>query len=203
MIKSKLPKVTTSIFSVMSNLASQHNALNLSQGFPSFPVDPLLKEFHIKAIRDNQNQYAPMAGLPLLRESISIMTQNLHKAYYDPASEVCITAGATQGIFTAIQTVVNPGDEVIVFTPAYDCYIPAIQLAGGKAIEIPMSLPDFSIDWNLVTDQITSATKMIMINSPHNPSGKMLSHEDMLQLQELVTTHNLFLLSDEVYENRL
>ncbi|MGJ8683075.1 MAG: methionine aminotransferase [Nonlabens sp.] len=201
MITSKLPQVTPSIFSVMSSLAHEYQALNLSQGFPSFPVDAQLKELHIKAITDDKNQYAPMSGLPMLREAISIMTQKLHKTFYNPANEICITAGATQAIFTAIQTVVHRGDEVIVFTPAYDCYIPAIELAGGKAIEIPMNLPDFTIDWNIVEVRINNKTRMIMINTPHNPSGSMLSHEDMLQLQDLIVTHDLFLLSDEVYEH--
>lgn len=198
---SKLPKVTESIFTTMSALAQKHHALNLSQGFPNFPVDPVLKEFIVKAIMDDKNQYAPMAGLLSLRAAISNMTQQQHQTFYNPEKEICLTAGATQGIFTAIQAVVHPGDEVMVFTPAYDCYEPAIALAGGKTIAIAMKLPDFTIDWQEVRDKVTTRTKMIMINSPHNPSGTMLTHQDMLQLQEIVVKHDLLLLSDEVYEH--
>lgn len=198
---SKLPNVTDSIFTTMSRLSQEHNAINLSQGFPNFPVDQVLKELVVKAIHDDKNQYAPMAGLLSLRAAISNMTQQQHNAFYNPENEICLTAGATQGIFCAIQTVIHPGDEVIIFTPAYDCYEPAIQLAGGKTISISMTLPDFYIDWQEVKDKITSRTKMIMINTPHNPSGNMLSHQDMLTLEEIVVEHNLVLLSDEVYEH--
>lgn len=201
MISSKLPNVAASIFSTMSALAKKHRALNLSQGFPSFKVDPILKELHTKAIKDDHNQYAPMAGLPLLREVMAIKTQELHGASYSPNNEICITAGATQAIFTALQASIHRGDEVIVFTPAYDCYIPAIELAGGTAVEIEMTLPDFSIDWSQVENHISDQTKMILINSPHNPSGKLLSHEDMMELERIVQKHDLLLLSDEVYEH--
>lgn len=198
---SKLPNVTDSIFTTMSVLSQKHGALNLSQGFPNFPVDPVLKGLITKAIQDDKNQYAPMAGLMSLRAAISNMTQQQHKAFYDPENEICLTAGATQGIFTAIQSVVHTGDEVIVFSPAYDCYGPAIELAGGKVMDIAMKLPEFIIDWQEVKDKVTARTKMILINSPHNPSGNMLSHEDMLQLEKIVVEHNLLLLSDEVYEH--
>ncbi|PPK96762.1 methionine aminotransferase [Nonlabens xylanidelens] len=198
---SKLPNVTDSIFTIMSRLSQEHGAINLAQGFPNFSVDPILKDLHIKAIQEDKNQYAPMAGLLSLRAAISNMTQQQHKAFYNPENEICLTAGATQAIYCAIQTVVHPGDEVIIFTPAYDCYEPAIQLAGGKTISIPMTLPDFTIDWQEVKDKITSRTKMIMINTPHNPSGNVLSHQDMLILEEIVVTNNLVLLSDEVYEH--
>lgn len=201
MQSSKLPLVTDSIFSIMSKLAHKHDALNLSQGFPSFPVDPILKELHINAIKEDKNQYAPMAGIPLLREQISIMTQKQHDAYYDPFHQICVTAGATQGIYTAIQALVHSGNEVIVFTPAYDCYIPAIQMAGGTAIEIPMTLPDFKIDWQQVKNSITHKTTMIMINTPHNPSGAMLDHADLLELEKIAVAHDLIVLSDEVYEH--
>lgn len=201
MILSKLPEVNDSIFSIMSALAHKHSAINLSQGFPNFPVDPILKEFIVKAIVEDKNQYAPMAGLMSLRVAISNMTQGQHQAFYNPESEICLTAGATQGISTAIQAIIHPGDEVIIFTPAYDCYEPAIRLAGGKSVPIAMKLPDFTIDWQEVRDKITTKTKMIMINSPHNPSGTMLSHKDMLQLEKIVVENNLLLLSDEVYEH--
>lgn len=200
MLTSKLPGVTDSIFTVMSKLAHQHNAINLSQGFPSFEVDPILKELLQKAVQDDKNQYAPMQGLFSLRAAISGMTQQVHNTFYNPENEICLTAGATQAIFTTIQATVHAGDEVILFTPAYDCYEPAIKLAGGKAVPIALSLPDFKVDWQRVADAITSRTRMIMINSPHNPSGVMWSHDDMLELERLAVAHDLLVISDEVYE---
>ncbi|WP_124979174.1 methionine aminotransferase [Nonlabens xiamenensis] len=200
MIKSKLPQVSDSIFTTMSRLAQKYDALNLSQGFPSFPVDPVLKSLHQEAIGQDQNQYAPMAGLPKLRIKLSQMTQEQHGAFYDPDTEICLTAGATQGIFSAIQATVHQGDEVILFTPAYDCYAPAVELAGGKVIAIPMQVPEFTIDWEQVERQVSDRTRMIIINSPHNPSGNMLTQQDMLALQEIVLRHQLYVLSDEVYE---
>ena len=198
---SKLPKVTDSIFTTMSRLSHEQNALNLSQGFPNFPADPILKDLLVRAIQEDKNQYAPMPGLMSLRVAISNMTQQQHHAFYHPESEICLTAGATQGIFSAIQAMVHSGDEVILFTPAYDCYEPAIQLAGGKVVPIAMTLPEFRMDWQEVRDKITAKTKMILINTPHNPSGNMLTHEDMEELQEIVVNNNLLLLSDEVYEH--
>lgn len=200
MLTSKLPLVTDSIFTVMSKLAHEHGALNLSQGFPSFKVDPELKVLLQNAVRDDKNQYAPMAGLFSLRAAISGMTQQVHNRFYNPETEICLTAGATQAIFTAIQAMIHAGDEVILFTPAYDCYEPAITLAGGKTIAIPLSIPDFKPDWQRVADAITSKTRMILINSPHNPSGVMWTHDDMLQLERLAVKHNLLVISDEVYE---
>jgi methionine aminotransferase len=198
---SKLPKVTDSIFTTMSRLSHEQNALNLSQGFPNFPADPILKVLLVRAIQEDKNQYAPMPGLMSLRVAISNMTQQQHHAFYHPENEICLTAGATQGIFSAIQAMVHSGDEVMLFTPAYDCYEPAIQLAGGKVVSIAMTLPDFRMDWQEVRDKITAKTKMILINTPHNPSGNMLTHEDMEELQEIVVNNNLLLLSDEVYEH--
>jgi methionine aminotransferase len=198
---SKLPKVTDSIFTTMSRLSHEQNALNLSQGFPNFPADPILKDLLVRAIQEDKNQYAPMPGLMSLRVAISNMTQQQHHAFYHPENEICLTAGATQGIFSAIQAMVHSGDEVMLFTPAYDCYEPAIQLAGGKVVSIAMTLPDFRMDWQEVRDKITAKTKMILINTPHNPSGNMLTHEDMEELQEIVVNNNLLLLSDEVYEH--
>ncbi|MFT4838400.1 MAG: methionine aminotransferase [Nonlabens sp.] len=198
---SKLPKVTDSIFTTMSRLSHEQNALNFSQGFPNFPADPILKDLLVAAIQEDKNQYAPMPGLMLLRVAISNMTQQQHHAFYHPENEICLTAGATQGIFSAIQAMVHSGDEVILFTPAYDCYEPAIQLAGGKVVPIAMTLPDFRMNWQEVRDKITAKTKMILINTPHNPSGNMLTHQDMEELQEIVVNNNLLLLSDEVYEH--
>lgn len=200
MIASKLPDVTNSIFTVMSTLAQQHGALNMSQGFPSFKTDPVLKEMLQQAIQANKNQYAPMQGIFSLRAAISVMTQQVHNTFYNPENEICLTAGATQAIFTAIQVTVHAGDEVILFTPAYDCYEPAIKLAGGKAVPIALSLPDFKVDWQQVEDAITPKTRMILINSPHNPSGVMWSHDDMLELEKIAVAHDIFVLSDEVYE---
>lgn len=200
MFTSKLPGVTDSIFSVMSNLAHKHGALNLSQGFPSFKTDPVLKEMLQKAVQEDKNQYAPMQGLFSLRAAISGMTQNIHRTFYNPENEICLTAGATQAIFTAIQATVHPGDEVIVFTPAYDCYEPAIKLAGGEVVSILLSIPDFQVDWQQVQDAITTKTKMIIMNSPHNPSGVMWSHDDMCELERLTVAHDLLVISDEVYE---
>jgi methionine aminotransferase len=200
MLKSKLPGVTDSIFTVMNELAQQYGAINLSQGFPNFKVDPILKELLQKAVQDDKNQYAPMQGLFSLRAAISGMTQQVHGAFYNPENEICLTAGATQAIFTAIQATVHTGDEVILFAPAYDCYEPAIILAGATAVPITLSLPHFKADWQQVADAITPRTRMIVINSPHNPSGVMWSHEDMLELQRLAVAHDLLVISDEVYE---
>ena len=187
----------------MSQLASQHGALNLSQGFPSFPASQELKELASTAILEDNNQYAPMMGLPALRIAISQMFESQHNAFYHPDNEICVVAGATQGIFTAIQSSIFEDDEVILFTPAYDCYEPAIQVAGGVPVKIQMQLPDFSIDWDEVRDKITSKTKMIIINSPHNPSGKLATHPDMLELQQIAEDHDLLVLSDEVYEHMI
>ncbi len=198
---SKLPHAVPSIFAQMSQLAAQHGALNLSQGFPSFNAATELKNLAANAIMEDHNQYAPMMGIPSLRIAISRMIQEEHGAMYHPDQEICITNGATQAIFTALQATIFKGDEVIIFTPAYDCYEPAITLAGGVPVPIPMSLPDFKIDWDLVKKAITSRTKMIVINSPHNPSGTLLTDEDMVQLESIVTHHNLYVLSDEVYEH--
>ncbi len=185
----------------MSQLAAQHGALNLSQGFPSFTASEELKQLASQAILEDHNQYAPMAGLPALRIAISKMFESQHNAFYDPDTEVYVVAGATQGIFTAIQATIFKGDEVILFTPAYDCYEPAIKVAGGIPVRIAMRLPDFTIDWDQVRSSVNSNTKMILINSPHNPSGKLLTHEDMLQLEKIAVENNLIVLSDEVYEH--
>ena len=198
---SKLPNVTTSIFAVMSKMASDYKALNLSQGFPNFNSDSLLIELVNKAMRDGFNQYAPMPGDLGLREMISFKVASLHNKNYNIDTEITVTAGATQAIFTALAAVINKGDEAIIFTPAYDCYEPAIELFGGKTIPVQLKAPLFQPDWSEVEDKITSNTKLIIINSPHNPSGVIFSKDDMLQLQNLVEKHNLLVLSDEVYEH--
>ncbi len=198
---SKLPNVTTSIFSVMSKMASEYGALNLSQGFPNFESDPVLVEAVAKAMKDGYNQYAPMQGDLGLRERISEKVKTLYAKKYNPVTEITITAGATQAIFTVLATTIQKGDEVIVFAPAYDCYEPAVELFGGITKAIQLKPPFYTPNWDEVAATISSKTKMIIINSPHNPSGMIFSEKDMLQLQELTEKHNLLVLSDEVYEH--
>jgi len=199
--QSKLPKIPTSIFSVMSGLAMKENALNLSQGFPNFESDSKLIQLVNKAMIDGKNQYAPMPGIFSLREIIAQKMESLYGISYNPETEITITAGATQAIFTAIAATVKKDDEVIIFKPAYDCYEPTIELFGGKTIAVQLDPEEFSIDWKLVKSLITDKTKMIIINSPHNPSGRVLSKNDMLQLETLLNNTNILLLSDEVYEH--
>ncbi len=198
---SKLPNLQTTIFTVMSQMASAYNALNLSQGFPNFESDPVLIEAVAKAMKDGYNQYAPMQGDLKLREVLSEKIHSLYGKTYHPDTEFTITAGATQAIFTAIAATIHPGDEVIVFAPAYDCYEPSVQLFGGITKAIQLAPPSFRPDWQEVADSITSKTKMIIVNSPHNPSGMLFLEEDMLQLQDLAEKHNLLIISDEVYEH--
>lgn len=200
-IISKLPNVKTTIFTVMSQLATEHKALNLSQGFPDFngPQDLLDRVTHHMTI--GHNQYAPMTGVPELRQAILGKISALYGAEVDVDQEITVTSGATDALFTAIATIVNLGDEVIVFDPAYDCYEPAIDLAGGKTIHIPMQSPDFTIDWQQVRDSITDNTRAIIVNTPHNPSGTTLSMDDIKALQAIVADFDLTLISDEVYEH--
>ena len=198
---SKLPNLGTTIFTTMGKLAVEHNAVNLSQGFPNFDTDPELLRLADQALRDGYNQYAPMQGIYSLREKIADKIASLYGKAYHPETEITITAGATQAIFTAISTFIQPDDEVIVFKPAYDLYEPAIELNGGKVIPIQLSKPDFRMDWPTFKEKITPKTKMVIINSPHNPSGTLLSTSDMLQLQDALAGTNIILLSDEVYEH--
>lgn len=200
-IKSKLPNIGTTIFTVMSGLAKEHNAINLSQGFPDFGCSPKLLELAQKNLISGFNQYAPMAGAQPLRETISELLQNCYQASYHPETEITITAGATQGIYTSIAAFINKGDEVIVFEPAYDCYIPAIEVHGGVVKPIALEYPNFTINWNTVKNTITDKTRMIIINSPHNPSGTTLNESDLLELQKIITGKNIILVSDEVYEH--
>ncbi|WP_432412612.1 methionine aminotransferase [Rasiella sp. SM2506] len=201
MLTSKLPSVSTTIFSVMSKMATDFNAINLSQGFPNFKSDPALIELAAKAMRDGHNQYAPMPGDLLLRERISEKIQNLHGKHYCPNTEITVTAGATQAIFTAIAATIEKEDEVLIFTPAYDCYEPSVALFGGKVIPVQLGAPFYRPDWNVVRSKISPKTKMILVNSPHNPSGMLFTKEDMLQLQTIAEENNLLVLSDEVYEH--
>lgn len=198
---SKLPQVKTTIFTVMSKLATEQNAINLSQGFPEFQSDKKLIDLVSKAMNAGYNQYAPMAGVLRLREKICEKLNTLYGSTYHPETDITITAGATQAIFTIISSFINKNDEVILFNPAYDCYEPAVILNGGIPIPISLKTPDYHIDWNEVQQKITSKTKMIIINSPHNPSGTILSEADMIALQKLVRDTNILILSDEVYEH--
>lgn len=182
-------------------MAADHNAINLSQGFPNFPSDPVLNALVDDAMREGFNQYAPMAGDFELRMEISKKIENLHNHFYNPETEITITAGATQAIFTIIAATISKGDEVIIFTPAYDCYVPTVELFGGKVVPIQLKPPFYEVDWQEVADKISSKTKMIIINSPHNPSGMLLSEDDMLELQRLTEINDLLVLSDEVYEH--
>ncbi len=198
---SKLPNVGTTIFTVMSALANEHNALNLSQGFPNYPSSRKLNDLVTNAMNNGYNQYAPMAGNLDLRIAISNKYEHLYKSTYHPEKEITVTAGATQAIYTIVSAFIRPNDEVIIFKPAYDCYEPAVEVNGGKTIPIQLSAPDYKVDWGEVASKITSKTKMIMINSPHNPSGTIWSKDDMLQLQKLTKDTNIIILSDEVYEH--
>lgn len=198
---SKLPATQTSIFTVMSQLASQHHALNVGQGFPNFEIDMHLATLVEKYMRAGKNQYAPMPGVIELREQIALKISKQYGYSVNHNTEITITAGATQAIFTAISALVHPGDEVILFAPAYDCYEPAIQLQGAVPIWIELSYPDYNIPWQEVKAAITPKTKMIIINSPHNPTGKMWSAEDMKELESITEENDLLVISDEVYEH--
>lgn len=200
-IKSKLPNVGTTVFTTMSRLATEYNAVNLGQGFPDFEMSEELAELVAKAMRDGMNQYAPMAGLPILCERLAEKVYDLYQRKINAATDITITPGGTYAIYTALTTVLQPGDEVIVFEPAYDSYIPNIEINGAIPVLIPLQFPAYSIPWDVVKSKITARTKMIMINSPHNPTGSVISKEDIDQLRELVKGTNIFILSDEVYEH--
>jgi methionine aminotransferase len=200
-ISSKLPQVPTSIFAIMSKMANDYDALNLSQGFPDFPVSEELIALVNKYMKAGLNQYAPMPGVLSLRGAISEKMKFLYGASYNPESEITVTAGATQALFTAIMALVKEGDEVIVFTPAYDSYAPAIELSGGKPIFIQLESPNYNINWELVKKVMNSKTRMIIINSPHNPTGSILEKEDMIALEKITRDNDIIILSDEVYEH--
>ncbi|WP_312912277.1 pyridoxal phosphate-dependent aminotransferase [Stutzerimonas nitrititolerans] len=201
MLISKLPNVGTTIFTTMSQLAAEVGAINLSQGFPDFDGPQALREAVTRAVMDGRNQYAPMAGLPVLREQVAVKVRSLYGREVSADSEITITPGATQAIFCAIHAVVRAGDEVIVFDPCYDSYEPAVELAGGVCIHQSLSLPDFSIDWQKLADAITPRTRMIVLNTPHNPSGALIDGADLERLAALVRERDIYLLSDEVYEH--
>lgn len=200
-IPSKLPLEATSIFAIMSELAIKHNAINLSQGFPNFPIADEMKVLIQQAVQNNHNQYAPLPGIPLLRERIVNKVHHLYGAQYHPDKEVNITAGATQALYTIITAMIHRNDEVIVFEPTYDSYVPTILSCGGVVRYVKTQAPDFSINWQEVAAQINPRTRMIIINSPHNPTGTILSKADIDALDKLTRNTNILVLSDEVYEH--
>lgn len=198
---SKLPNVATTIFTVMSKLAEEHHAINLSQGFPDFEGPEELINLTSKYMLEGKNQYAPMAGVPVLNERIAEKVNDLYGADYHPEKEITITAGGTQAIFTALAATIHPGDEVIIFEPAYDSYAPSIKLLGGLVKPFELSPPDYQIDWNMVKRLVTNRTRMIILNSPQNPTGTILKQEDIDELIKLIKGTDILLLSDEVYEH--
>lgn len=200
-IETKLPAVGTTIFTVMSQLAIEHKAVNLGQGFPDFDPPQRLQDALARAMREGHNQYAPMTGIPRLREQIAQKTERLYGRRVSADTEVTVTSGATEAIFAAVACSVRAGEEVIVLDPCYDSYQPAIDLQGARAVHVPLRLSDFAVDWQRVRDAVTPRTRMIIVNTPHNPSGAVFSAADLDALAELAQTHNLWVLSDEVYEH--
>ena len=200
-IASKLPNVGTTIFTVMSKLATDYKAINLSQGFPDFDCAPELRALFCKYVNSGYNQYPPMAGIMSLREAIAEKVHFLYGAQYDPEHEVTVTPGATYAIYTAVSAFVNPGDEVILFEPAYDCYGPAVEVNGGKCVYVQLQYPDYSIDWEAVKRAITKKTRMMILNSPTNPTATVFSGEDLRMLASLLRDTDIIIASDEVYEH--
>ncbi|MEM6965066.1 MAG: methionine aminotransferase [Bacteroidota bacterium] len=200
-IPSKLPNVGTTIFTVMSALAKEHKAINLSQGFPNYDCAPELKQLVNKYLQNNFNQYAPMGGANVLLEKLAQKIEKLYGAVLNPQSEITITAGATQALFTAITTFVRAGDEVILIEPAYDSYGPSVEVCGGIVVPYELKAPDFKIDWEKLKSLITSKTRMFIINTPHNPTGTILSDEDLKMVERIAEENDLIVLSDEVYEH--
>lgn len=202
-VPSKLPKVGASIFTVMSQKAREKDAINLSQGFPDFHCSPKLLERVSEQMKKGNNQYAPSAGVMELREAIAEKTEELYGRSYDPETEITVTAGATEAIYASITSMVREDDEVVIFTPAYDCYEPAIELSNGKPIFVQLKPPHYKIDWNEVKRVVNRKTRMIIINTPHNPTGTVIDKEDMQQLERLTKNSDILILSDEVYEHIL
>ena len=200
-LRSRLPSVGTTIFTVMSKLAADVGAINLSQGFPDFDCDPALIDAVVRHMRAGLNQYAPMPGALALRQAIAAKYARTHGATYDPETEVTITSGATEAIFDAVASVVHPGDEAIVLEPCYDSYVPGIELNGGVPVSVPLQLPDYRIDWSAVAAAITPRTRLLMINSPHNPTGSIMTADDIAALTAIVQRSGIYIVSDEVYEH--
>lgn len=201
--RSKLPDVGTTIFSVIGQLSAQHHAINMSQGAPNFPCDPALVQGVTRAMEQGHNQYAPMTGLGALKEVLAAKVKALYGQQYDAASEVLITGSASQGIYAAVGGLVHAGDEVIFFEPAFDSYAPVVRLQGGVPVGLKLQMPDFAINWDEVRATITAKTRMIIINTPHNPSAQVLSRDDLDQLAAITRNTNIVVLSDEVYEHIL
>jgi methionine aminotransferase len=200
-IQSKMPQIGESIFSIMSKMGAEHDAINLSQGFPDFPVDPELVKLVTKYMKAGKNQYAPMPGVPELRKAIAKKINRTYGREYNPDTEITVTSGATQGIFAAISALIKEEDEVIVFTPAYDCYVPPILLNHGKPVYVQMQAPEYRVNWDEVRKLVTRRTKMFVINTPHNPTGTTWSDQDMRELEKLAVDCDALVLSDEVYEH--
>lgn len=198
-IQSKLPEVTTTIFTTMSGLANEHGAINLSQGFPGFSVSNELISLVSKHMISGKNQYAPMAGVAELRNEISELQEELYNASFNPEHEITITAGATQGIYTSISALVQQGDEVIIFSPAYDCYAPAVEVNGGKCVYVDLDKEDYSVPWDKVKEAVSDKTRVILTNTPHNPSGAVWDINDLKELEEIVEGTDIVVVSDEVY----
>ncbi len=200
-VTSKLPDTGVSIFAVMTRLANEHKAINLSQGFPDFDCDPALVEAVAKAMREGHNQYAPMPGVLALREGIAAKVEQLYGPRYDPMTEVLVTSGATAGLYATLTALVQPGDEVLLFEPCYDSYVPVIRLSGGVPVFVSLRYPDYTVNWDEVRRAITPKTRIILVNTPHNPTGMMWSADDMTQLQSIVDGTGIILIGDEVYEH--
>jgi methionine aminotransferase len=200
-LDSKLPSVGTTIFTVMSKLAADIGAINLSQGFPDFDTDPSLVDAVTRHMREARNQYAPMQGVPALRQAIAAKYEAFHGRRYEPDTEVTVTSGGTEAIFDAVAAVVRVGDEVIVLEPCYDSYVPAIELSGGVPVVVSLQLPDYRVDWNEVRRVVTPKTRLIIINSPHNPTGSIFTADDIRELTSIVSGTDILIVSDEVYEH--
>ena len=200
-IQSKLPAVGTTIFTTMSALATKHEAVNLGQGFPDFPMNEELLSLVYKSMTDGHNQYVHMCGLPALREGLTEKVHSLYHASINPETDITITPGGTYAIYTALTTILQPGDEVIIFEPAYDSYVPNIEINGGVVVAIPLNFPDYKINWQLVKENVNAKTKAIILNSPHNPTGSVLEESDIESLRGIVKDTAIFIISDEVYEH--
>lgn len=200
-LASRLPNVGTTIFTVMSALAAERGAVNLGQGFPDFDCDERIVEAVSRAMRDGHNQYPPMAGVAPLRDAIARKIEAIHGRGYDPQTEITVTAGATQALLTTILATVHPGDEVVVLEPTYDSYVPSIELAGGKPVFVTLEAPDYAIDFDRLARAITPRTRLLLINTPHNPTGRVWHADDMRRLEDIVRNTNVLILSDEVYEH--
>lgn len=200
-LASKLPAVGTTIFTVMSKLAADLGAINLSQGFPDFDCDPALIDAVARHMRDGRNQYAPMQGVTALRQAISAKYDAFHSRRYDPETEVTVTSGGTEAIFCAVTAVLRAGDEALVLEPCYDSYVPAIELSGGVPVVVPLQFPDYTVDWEAVREAVTPRTRLLIINSPHNPTGSILTEADITELTAIVAGTNIVIVSDEVYEH--